>query len=91
MCRTVSASPAPGKTIGDGVDAMNRIADEVLDESFSTSLTGSASDYAQSSGNIVMIFIFALILVYLTLAAQFESFRDPLIIMFTVPLAWPGP
>ncbi len=90
VAATVSASPAPGKTIGDGVDAMNRIADEVLDESFSTSLTGSASDYAQSSGNIVMIFIFALILVYLTLAAQFESFRDPLIIMFTVPLALAG-
>ena len=87
---TVSASPAPGKTIGDGVDAMNRIAGEVLDDSFSTALTGSASDYAESSGNILSIFIFALILVYLTLAAQFESFRDPLTIMFTVPLALAG-
>ncbi len=87
---TVSADPAPGKTIGDGVDAMNRIASEVLDDSFSTALTGSASDYAQSSGNIVLIFIFALILVYLTLAAQFESFRDPLTILFTVPLALAG-
>lgn len=90
VAATVSAAPAEGKTIGDGVDAMNRIADEVLDESFSTALTGSASDFAESSGNILLIFIFALILVYLTLAAQFESFRDPLTIMFTVPLALAG-
>jgi len=90
VAATVSASPASGKTIGDGVDAMNRIAGEVLDESFSTALTGSASDYAESSGNILLIFIFALILVYLTLAVQFESFRDPLTIMFTVPLALAG-
>lgn len=90
VAATISAAPAEGKTIGDGVDAMNRIADEVLDESFSTALTGSASDFADSSGNIMLIFIFALILVYLTLAAQFESFRDPLTIMFTVPLALAG-
>ncbi len=87
---TVSASPATGKTIGDGVEAMYRIADEVLDDSFSTALAGSASDFAQSSGNVMLIFIFALILVYLTLAVQFESFRDPLTIMFTVPLALAG-
>ncbi|HBL74506.1 MAG: acriflavin resistance protein [Bacteroidetes bacterium GWF2_42_66] len=87
---TVSAAPAEGKTIGDGIDAMRRIADEVLDDSFSTALTGSASDFAESSGNIMLIFIFALILVYLTLAVQFESFRDPLTIMFTVPLALAG-
>lgn len=90
VAATVSAAPAEGKTIGDGIDAMNRIADEVLDESFSTALTGSASDFAQSSGNIMLIFILALVLVYLTLAAQFESFRDPFTIMFTVPLALCG-
>ncbi|MDD4191730.1 MAG: efflux RND transporter permease subunit [Mangrovibacterium sp.] len=87
---TVSAAPAEGKTIGDGIDAMNRIAGEVLDETFSTALTGSASDFAKSSGNIMLIFVLALVLVYLTLAAQFESFRDPLTIMFTVPLALCG-
>ena len=90
VAATVSAAPAEGKTIGDGIDAMNRIADEVLDESFSTALTGSASDFAQSSGNIMLVFILALLLVYLTLAAQFESFRDPFTIMFTVPLALCG-
>jgi hydrophobe/amphiphile efflux-1 (HAE1) family protein len=87
---TVSAAPAEGKTIGDGIDRMQQIAGEVLDESFSTSLAGSSSDYAESSSNVLMIFIFALVLVYLTLAGQFESFRDPLIIMFTVPLALAG-
>jgi multidrug efflux pump len=69
---------------------MHQIADEVLDDSFSTSLTGSSSDFAESYGNIVLVFLFALVLVYLTLAAQFESFRDPLTIMFTVPLALAG-
>lgn len=87
---TVAANTVPGKTIGEGIEAMERIADEVLDESFSTSLAGSSSDFKESSGNIMLIFIFALILVYLILAAQFESFRDPLTIMFTVPLALAG-
>jgi multidrug efflux pump len=90
VAATVSAAPSEGRTIGDGVKAMKKIADDVLDESFSTSLGGSASDYAESSNNITVIFIFALILVYLTLAGQFESFRDPLTIMFTVPLALAG-
>ena len=87
---TVSAIPAAGKTIGDGIEAMQKIAGETLDESFSTSLGGSSSDFAESSGNIMLIFLFALVLVYLTLAGQFESFRDPMIIMFTVPLAIAG-
>lgn len=87
---TVSASLNDGYTLGDGIEAMQSIADQELDESFSTSLSGSSSDFAESSGNITLIFLFALVLVYLTLAAQFESFRDPLTIMFTVPLALAG-
>lgn len=87
---TVMASPAPGKTIGDGVKAMQQIAGEVLDDSFTTSLTGPARDFAESSSNTLFAFIFALLLVYLVLAAQFESFRDPVIIMITVPLAIAG-
>ena len=87
---TISASTASGKTIGDGIEAMQKIAHETLDESFTTSLAGSSSDFAESYGNILIIFLFALILVYLTLAGQFESFRDPMIIMFTVPLAMAG-
>jgi hydrophobe/amphiphile efflux-1 (HAE1) family protein len=84
---TISASPAPGKTIGDGIKAMQDIAKENLDDTFVTSLAGSSRDFAESSGNTSFAFILALVLIYLVLAAQFESFVDPLIIMFTVPLA----
>ncbi len=87
---TVSANPVEGKTIGDGVEAMERIADEVLDESFSTALSGESSEFRESTSSLYFAFVFALILIYLALSAQFESFRDPLIIMFTVPLAMAG-
>ncbi|MDW8419222.1 MAG: efflux RND transporter permease subunit [Chitinophagales bacterium] len=87
---TVSAGLAPGKTIGDGVAAMNEIAAKVLDDTFETSLYGAARDYAESSSNTTFALILALLLIYLVLAAQFESFVDPLIIMFTVPLAFAG-
>jgi hydrophobe/amphiphile efflux-1 (HAE1) family protein len=87
---TISAGLAPGKTIGDGIVVMNEIADELLDESFTTSLSGTSRDYEESSGNTMFAFLLALVLIYLILAAQFESFVDPLIIMFTVPLAISG-
>lgn len=87
---TISASLAEGKTIGDGIKAMNEIGNKLLDESFQTSLNGPSRDYAESSSNIVFAFILALLLIYLVLAAQFESFLDPLIIMLTVPLALAG-
>jgi multidrug efflux pump subunit AcrB len=87
---TVSASTAAGYTLGDGIRVMDEIAAEVLDESFFTSLTGTSADFMESSGNLFLVFLFALILIYLTLAGQFESFRDPFTIMFTVPLALAG-
>lgn len=87
---TISAGLAPGKTIGDGIDAMNAISKKVVDESFSTELTGASRDYSESSSNILFAFILALVLIYLILAAQFESFVDPFIIMLTVPLALGG-
>ena len=87
---TVSAGLAPGKTIGDGVAEMQRIADKVLDETFSTSLSGPSRDYAESSSNTSFALFLALGLIFLLLAAQFESFLDPLIIMITVPLAFAG-
>ncbi len=90
MSATVSAALAPGKTIGDGIEEMDKIADEVLDESFSTSLAGTSRDFAESNSNILFAFILSLILIYLILAAQFESFIDPFIIMITVPLAIAG-
>lgn len=84
---TVSAGLAPGKTVGDGIKAMEEIKEKVLDETFVTSLSGTSRDYAESSGNTAFAFVLALILIYLILAAQFDSFVDPLTIMFTVPLA----
>ncbi|SDY50351.1 MULTISPECIES: efflux RND transporter permease subunit [Rhodonellum] len=84
---TVSAGLAPGYTIGAGLDEMDKIAAEVLDESFSTELAGLSKEYRESSNSLVFAFLFALILIYLVLSAQFESFLDPLTIMFTVPLA----
>jgi multidrug efflux pump len=86
----VSAALAPGRTVGDGIEAMDRIAERVLDESFSTTLAGQSRDFAESATSLQFVFLLALVLVYLVLAAQFESFRDPLIIMFTVPLALAG-
>ncbi|MDD3732778.1 MAG: efflux RND transporter permease subunit [candidate division Zixibacteria bacterium] len=87
---TVSADPARGYTLGQAIKEMDKIAAETLDESFSTSLSGTSKEYAESSNTLLFAFFLALILVYLILSAQFESFRDPLIIMFTVPLALAG-
>ncbi|HYC40062.1 MAG TPA: efflux RND transporter permease subunit [Chitinophagaceae bacterium] len=87
---TISAGLAPGKTIGDGIDEMRKIADNLLDDSFSTALSGPSRDFAESSGNTSFAFFLALVLIFLVLAAQFESFIDPLTIMFTVPLALAG-
>lgn len=84
---TVSAGLAPGYTIGDGIDAMNEIAAELLPETIITDLAGPSRDFAESAASLMFIFILAIVLIYLVLAAQFESFRDPFIILFTVPLA----
>ena len=90
LSATVSAGLNPGYTIGQGIEVMEEIGRNVLDESFQTALTGTSKDFKESSGGVMFAFILALALVYLTLAAQFESFFDPLIIMFTVPLALVG-
>jgi hydrophobe/amphiphile efflux-1 (HAE1) family protein len=90
MAATVSASLAEGKTIGDGVKAMRAIASRLLDESFQTSLNGPSRDYEESSSNTSFALGLALALIYLVLAAQFESFVDPFTIMITVPLALAG-
>lgn len=87
---TISGALAPGKTIVDGIDAMEVIAANVLDNSFSTSLSGPSRDFVESSSSLWFIFALALLLVYLVLSAQFESFRDPATIMLTVPLALSG-
>jgi multidrug efflux pump len=90
LSATVSADLSKGKTIEDGIRAMNRIRDQVLDETYRTSLAGASREFVESSSSLVFSFLLAIVLVYLVLAAQFESFRDPFIIMFTVPLAVAG-
>ncbi len=87
---TISSGLAPGKTVGDGIEAMQEIADKLLDETFATQLSGTSRDYAESGSNTNFALLLALGLIFLILAAQFESFIDPLIIMFTVPLAFAG-
>jgi multidrug efflux pump len=87
---TISAGLADGKTIGQGLDEMDKIAADVLDDTFRTSLAGDSKEFRESSSSLMFAFILALILIYLILAAQFESFKDPLIIMLTVPLAITG-
>lgn len=87
---TVSAGLAPGKTMGEAIQEMERIAAQVLDESFTTDLNGPSRDFRESAGNTSFAFLLALALIYLVLAAQFESFIDPLVIMLTVPLAIAG-
>jgi multidrug efflux pump len=87
---TVSAALAPGVTIDDGLNIMGDIKVEVLDESYATTLDGPSAEFQESSNSLYFAFVFALILIYLVLSAQFESFRDPFVIIFTVPLAMAG-
>ncbi len=87
---TISAGLAEGKTIGQGLDEMDRIAAETLDDSFRTALSGESKEYRESSSSLMFAFILAIVLIYLILSAQFESFKDPLVIMLTVPLAIAG-
>ncbi|KAA6315398.1 Efflux pump membrane transporter, partial [termite gut metagenome] len=87
---TVSAGLAKGKTIGQGLDEMDKIAKETLDDTFRTALAGDSKDYRESSSSLMFAFGLAIVLIYLILAAQFESFKDPFVIMLTVPLAVAG-
>jgi multidrug efflux pump len=87
---TVSAGLADGKTISEGLEEMDKIAAKVLDDTFRTALAGDSKDFRESSSSLMFAFLLALILIFLVLAAQFESFKDPFIVMMTVPLAITG-
>jgi len=87
---TISAGLAKGKTISEGLDEMDKISKEVLDETFRTALAGDSKDFKESSSSLMFAFMLAIILIFLVLAAQFESFKDPFIVMMTVPLALTG-
>ncbi len=90
VAATISAGLAKGKTISEGLEEMDKIAKEVLDDSFRTALAGDSKDFKESSSSLMFAFILAIILIFLVLSAQFESFSDPLIVMMTVPLALTG-
>jgi multidrug efflux pump len=87
---TVTAGLADGKTISEGLEEMDKIAASVLDDTFRTALAGDSKDFRESSSSLMFAFLLALILIFLVLAAQFESFKDPFIVMMTVPLAITG-
>ena len=90
VAATISAGLAPGKTISEGLDEMDKIAAEVLDDSFRTALAGDSKDFKESSSSLMFAFILAIVLIFLVLSAQFESFRDPFVVMMSVPLALTG-
>ncbi len=87
---TISAGLEGKYTLGEGIDEMDRIASDVLDENFSTTLSGDSKDFVESTSSLLFAFVLAIVLIYLVLSAQFESFRDPVIILVTVPLALIG-
>jgi multidrug efflux pump len=87
---TITAAPVPPNTLGDGLKAMQEVSDKVLTENFTTALTGESRDFAESSSSLLFTFVFAIVIIFLVLAAQFESFIDPFIILLTVPLAITG-
>jgi HAE1 family hydrophobic/amphiphilic exporter-1/multidrug efflux pump len=90
LSATISAGLTPGKSISDGIEAMDKISEKVLDDTFSTDLAGESRDFVESNSNTAFAFGLALVLIYLILAAQFESFVDPFIIILTVPMAVAG-
>jgi multidrug efflux pump len=90
VAATVTAGLAKGKTIGEGLEEMDKIAADVLDDTFRTALAGDSKDFRESSSSLMFAFMLALVLIFLVLSAQFESFKDPLIVMMTVPLALTG-
>lgn len=87
---TIQGTPAPGYTLGDGIKELDRVATKILPENFRTSLAGQSRDYAESTSSLLFAFLLALLIIYLVLAAQFESFRDPFIIILTVPMSLAG-
>lgn len=87
---TISSTPAPGVSLGEAIGEMDEIAKRTLPAGFTTALAGQSRDYSESSASLIFAFVFAIVLIYLVLAAQFESLIDPFIILLTVPMALTG-
>ncbi len=90
VAATVTCGLADGKTISQGLEEMDKIAARVLDDSFRTALAGDSKDFMESSSSLMFAFLLAIVLIFLVLSAQFESFKDPIIVMMSVPLALTG-
>ncbi len=90
VAATISSGLAEGKTISEGLDEMDKIAARVLDDTFRTALAGDSKDFKESSSSLMFAFLLALVLIFLVLSAQFESFKDPFIVMMAVPFALTG-
>jgi multidrug efflux pump len=87
--RSVSftANLAPTYSLGQALDFMKEVSAKVLKPGYSTDVNGSSREFVQSSGSLTGVFVLALVFIFLVLAAQFESFRDPIVILVSVPLA----
>jgi multidrug efflux pump len=84
---TISAVAMPGITLGEALDYMTRIGKEILPAGYSIDYAGQSRQFNQESSALVLTFFFALVIIFLTLAALFESFRDPLIVLISVPMS----
>jgi multidrug efflux pump len=87
---TISAQVAPGYALGDALKMMDETAKRVLPQGALTDLDGVSREFRASQGSIYLTFVLALVFIYLVLAAQFESFADPFVIMLSVPLSMTG-
>ncbi len=87
---TLRANLAPGVTLGEGLDAIDRVAEEILPSSFTTALAGESREFREGQSRLFFTFFLAIFMVYIVLASQFESFVEPLVILFSVPLAMIG-
>ena len=87
---SITANIAPNYSLGEAIVFMNETASKVLKPGYATDLNGTSREFVKSSGSLVIVFILALFFIFLVLAAQFESFVDPLVILFSVPLSMVG-
>jgi multidrug efflux pump len=87
---SITANLSPEFALGEALDTMDSIARDVLPVGYTTDLNGQSREFRSASGSLALVFVLALLFIYLVLAAQFESFVDPFIIMLSVPLSMLG-
>jgi multidrug efflux pump len=87
---SITANLAPDYSLGQALEFMNATAQKVLKPGYATDLNGTSREFVKSAGSLVVVFVLALLFIFLVLSAQFESFIDPLVILFSVPLSMVG-